>query len=72
MNKIQFTDMHGNTITLQHSSLATEAAFRIFIDTSESGIESQRREEETSVHLSRMQAEIIINGLQELIQSYER
>lgn len=70
MKTIQFQDLDGANITVQMSSLATEEAFRIYLDGEgfEPSKDGQNRDIPRCIHLNRNQAEILIAGLKDLFE----
>lgn len=70
MKTVEFTDHDGQKLVVQHSSLATQEAYRIYI--SGDGIEEKDdglgNKIPVCIHLTRNQAEMLINALQDLFE----
>lgn len=68
MKRIEFDDQDGQHVIVQHSSLASQEAYRIYV----SGEEVVEKDDglgnkiPVALHLTRNQAEILIHGLQDL------
>lgn len=68
MKTITFTDLDGQELRVQMSSLATEEAFRIYL----SGEDIVEKDDgignkiPVAIHLNRNQAEILVNALRDL------
>ncbi len=73
MKTIEFTDQDGQKIVVQHSSLATQEAYRIYL--SGEGVEEKDdglgNKIPVCIHLTRNQAEMLINGLKDLFTDNE-
>jgi hypothetical protein len=73
MKVIEFSDVDGQKIVVQHSSLATQDAYRIYV----SGEDIIEQEDKLGnkipvcLHINRNQAEILINALKDLIEDSE-
>jgi len=65
MKQVIFIDLNKQEIKVQYSSLATENAIRVFINTG-------RDEDCIGIHLNVEQAHILIHALQDLINGYEQ
>lgn len=68
MKTIEFKDLDGNEISLSHSSLATQEAYRIYLD----GEQFTKKEINGDIipiclHLNISQVKILIAGLEDLI-----
>lgn len=70
MKYIEFYDQDGNKLSVQHSSLATEEAFRIYLkgDQFTPQKDSAGRDIPVCLHLTRNQAEMLIHALQDLFE----
>ncbi len=73
MKTIEFKDVDGQQIVIQHSSLATEEAYRIYISgkdiiETDDGLGNKIP---VAMHINRNQAEIIINALKDLFKDNE-
>lgn len=67
MTTFEFIDLDRQKVTLQHSSLATKQAFRIYVTVKgDDGVETDE-----CIHLSKNHASIVICALQELIEESE-
>lgn len=69
MKTISFTDHDGQKLTLQHSSLATDEAYRIYLELKDIKGKKDRvtgHEIPLCLHLTRNQAEMLIGGIKDL------
>ena len=69
MKVIEFQDLDGQKLRVQQSSLATQEAFRIYVEGPDILTEKDKatgHEIPVCIHLTRPQAEILINALQDL------
>lgn len=73
MKTVEFKDRDGQDIKIQHSSLATQEAYRIYI----SGEDVEEKDDglgnkiPVAMHLTRNQAELLIHGLKDLFSDNE-
>lgn len=69
MKKYNFQDLHGVEVTVQHSSLATQEAYRVYLDGESFPKEKDNLGNEIPVclHINRNQATILIAALQDLM-----
>ncbi len=63
MKTIKFEDLNGQEITISPSSLATQQAYRIYINKPIEGV--------PCIHLNKNQVNILINALQDLLISVD-
>lgn len=63
MKSVQFQDLDNQNITVQLSSLASQEAYRIYVDEGKTVTELQ-----SCIHLNRFQVLILINALEDLMQ----
>lgn len=66
MKTIDFQDSNGNTLRVQHSS-AIMPSYRIYVSYSKDANPLAEKTEEVCIHLNEMQAQILINSLQDLM-----
>lgn len=75
MKTIEFQDLDGTKISMSHSSLASDEAYRIYIEDKSVKKETDKAsgmEIPQCLHLTRQQAEILVSGLEDLFSDNDR